>query len=788
LNNGDTIAESRLRISLDLVQFPEVLRRIAATADTPMGRSRIVHAQYIRELQPLYERHDAMREILRLLSGSDSQNLSLKGAVEIQDETKRAAKGALLAPDKLLSIGVTLNSADAAKGWTDAEQNPIVYHRLQQMPSLAALAQTIFRVVDYDGSIRDNASPALSHIRREIHQSESEIDRLLDGILHSSHWAEYIQDAVVAIRFGRRVIPVKATFRNQVPGIVHDRSSSGQTVFVEPMPVVQKQNQLTELHKEEEDEIRRLLAELSHTVGGYVSECRIIEETVGWLDEMLGAARYGLQTQSILPAIGGNDLRLLDARHPLIEDPVPLDLSLEATQHILIITGPNTGGKTVALRTTGLIVSLALTGMMVPCREGTAIPLFDRIWVDIGDEQSIEQNLSTFSSHMARLIPMMEFADAGTLCLVDEIGAGTDPDEGSALAESMIYQLRERGAYAVVTTHYGRLKLLGFRLPDVENAQVAFDRETLTPTYHLIMGQPGSSHALYIAQRLGMPQSVVDRARALMDEEGTTLADVIEQANHLQMELRQAKQQVSDQQQNLRQKIQDLDIERRRWLEHSEREKTHTRDQWHKQMEDLHEEMMEAIENVRTHQGPEQGRAVEALRDIWRRRGILPKELEPPQHHPTQLIHQGDYVHVRDFEGLGHVLDISGKTALVEVGALRVKLSLDDLERAQSPARAPEGRTRGALMAVKAQQISIECDVRGLTVDEMTEVVDKYLDDAVLAGAFQVRIIHGKGTGALRKATLQMLKNDSRVSHYRLGERGEGGDGVTVVSLGPDLE
>ncbi len=784
MNNGDTIAESRLRISLDLVQFPEVLKNIAAAADTPMGKKRIVHAQYIRDLANLHERHDALREILRIMGDSENSHLSLNGAVEIQEETKRAAKGAMLSPEVLLSIGVTLNAAELAKGWADPEEHPLVSGRLNMMPQLGFVAQSIFRIVDYDGSIRDNASPALSHIRRTIHQAESEIDRLLDGILHSSHWAEYIQDAVVTIRFGRRVIPVKSMFRNQVPGIVHDRSSSGQTVFVEPMPVVQKQNQLTELHREEEEEIRRLLAELSHTVGAYVSECRTIEETLGWLDDLLGAARYGQQTQSILPLVGGTDLRLRDARHPLIADPVPLELSLEGDRHILIITGPNTGGKTVALRTTGIIVSLALTGMMVPCREGTLIPLFDRIWVDIGDEQSIEQNLSTFSSHMARLIPMMEFADRGTLCLIDEVGAGTDPDEGSALAESMIYQLRQQGAYAVVTTHYSRLKLLGFRLPDVENAQVAFDRETLTPTYHLIMGQPGSSHALYIAQRLGMPAHVVDQARALMDEEGTSLADVIEQANHLQMELREAKQQVSDQQQNLRQKIQDLDIERRRLLEHSERDKARMREQWHKQLEELHEEMMGAIEDVRTQQGPDQGRAVEALREIWRRRGILPKELAPPQHHPTQLVHQGDYVHVRDFEGLGHVLDISGKTALVEVGALRVKLSLDDLERAQAPAHAAKGRTKGSMMAVKAQQISIECDVRGMTVDEMTEVVDKYLDDAVLAGAFQVRIIHGKGTGALRKATLQMLKNDSRVSRYRLGERGEGGDGVTVVNLG----
>ncbi|WP_020374551.1 endonuclease MutS2 [Sulfobacillus thermosulfidooxidans] len=783
MNNGDTIAESRLRVSLDLVQFPEVLERIAGLADTVMGKKRIKSAQYIRDYQQLLERHRYLHEIVRLLNAGDNHHISLQGATEITRDVKRAAKGGILSQEQLLGIGLTLKAAQEAKNWVTAEDYPILFHMLDAIPSLTPVSQAIFRIIDEEGQIRDSASPQLRQIRRNIQQAELEIDRILEGILHSSHWAEYIQDAIVTIRAGRRVIPVKAMFRHQVPGIVHDRSSSGQTVFVEPMPVVQKQNQLTELHQQEDEEIRRLLTELSRTVGVYHQECAQVEDALGTLDELLGIARYGLKTQSILPTVGGDELRLVEARHPLIDNPVPLDLSLERTRHILIVTGPNTGGKTVTLKTTGLIVSMALSGMMVPCREGTSIPLFDRIWVDIGDEQSIEQNLSTFSSHMARLIPMMEFADDKTLCLIDELGAGTDPDEGSALAEAMIHHLRERKVYAIVTTHYSRLKLLGFRLPDVENAQVAFDRETLTPTYHLIMGQPGSSHALYIARRLGMPEEIIQQARTLMDEEGTTLADVIEQANHLQMELREAKQQVADQQRVLRQKIQEMEKERRVWLERNEREKLHMRDQWQKELQQLHDEMMAAIETVRQSQGPDQARAVEALREIWRQRGILPQSLQPPKRRPSQMISAGDYVHVRDFEGLARVLEVNGKMALVEVGTLRVKLPIEDLERAEAPKRSQGGHARTA-MALKAQNLRIECDVRGMTVDEMLDVVDKYLDDAVLAGAFQVRIIHGKGTGTLRKAVTQMLKDDPRVSQFRLGERGEGGDGVTVVTLG----
>ena len=784
LNNVDTIAESRLRVSLDLVQFPDVLETTAHYADTEMGKKRIRSTSYLRDEQKMWKRHTFLREVVRLLHSSDSQQISLQNATEIARDVGRAAKGGILSAEQLLNIGLTLKAAQRAKNWITTDDYPVFQELLQEIPDLLFLSQNIFGILNEDGTIRDSASPTLKQIRHNIQHAQMEIDRILEGILRSSHWAEYIQDTVVTIREGRRVIPVKAMFRHQVSGIVHDRSASGQTVFVEPMPVVQKQNQVTELHHQEEEEIRRLLAELSHAVGGYHHECVSLEEILGDVDELLAIARYGIQTQSVIPQVGGGDLLLIDARHPLIENPVPLYLSLAKTQPILIVTGPNTGGKTVALKTTGLVVSLALSGMMVPCAEGTSVPFFDRIWVDIGDEQSIEQNLSTFSSHMARLIPMMEFADDRTLCLIDEIGAGTDPDEGSALAESMIHHLRQQGVYAVVTTHYSRLKLLGFRLPDVENAQVAFDRETLTPLYHLIMGQPGSSHALYIAGRLGMSQEIVQRARRLMDEEGTTLADVIDQANHLQMELQEAKKEVSEKHQSLQKKMQELDNERQTWIERNEREKLRMRQQWESELRRLHDEMMDAIDVVKKTQGGDQARAIESLREIWRQRGILPTTLTTEKPSSSQDIVQGDYVHVRNFEEVARVLELSGKIALVEVGTLRVKLPVSDLQKTHAaPSRSPTKRGSRTALAIQAQNIRIECDVRGMTVDEMVERVDKYLDDAVLAGAFQVRIIHGKGTGTLRRALAEMLKSDSRVDRYRLGERGEGGDGVTVVTF-----
>lgn len=783
MENIKTMAQNPFWASLESVQFPEVLERVAAWAETPMGRKRIKSAQYMVSQELLTERHQFLRDTIRLLEASASRQISLQGATEIAESVQRASKGSILAANHLLSIRLTITAAQKAKTWVSQEDYPMVFPLLDTMPSLESLSQTISRIIDDDGNVRDSASPQLKQIRRNIQQTEGDIDRILESILHSRQWSEFIQDALVTIRAGRRVIPVKAMFRHQVPGIVHDRSASGQTVFVEPTLVVEKQNHITELHRQEEDEIRRLLTDLSRIVGTYYQECVSIETTLGMFDELLGIARYGIKTRAVLPLVGTHELRLIEARHPLIENPVPLNLSLDQTRRILIVTGPNTGGKTVTLKTTGLVVSLALSGLMVPCDGGTSVPFVDRIWVDIGDEQSIEQNLSTFSSHMARIIPMVELADDRTLCLIDEIGAGTDPDEGSALAEAVIHHFRQRRVYAVITTHYSRLKLLGFRLPDVENAQVTFDRETLTPTYHLIMGQPGSSQALYIARRLGMSEAIIQQARGYMDHDGATLSDVIDQANHLQMELRQAKQEVHDEHEALRHKMSEIEHEHRMWLERSEREKLRMRGHWETELQRLQNEMTAAIDAVRQSQGPEQARAVETLRTIWRKRGILPPSLGRERLTKPKIIAAGDYVHAQDFEGTARVIEVNGKMALVELGSLRVKLPTEDLEPAPQPKTSHVGRTRTA-MALKAQSLRIECDVRGMTVDEMLEVVDKYLDDAVLAGAFQVRIIHGKGTGTLRKAVLHMLKEDPRVGQYRLGERGEGGDGVTVVTLG----
>ncbi|MCY0881720.1 MAG: endonuclease MutS2, partial [Firmicutes bacterium] len=454
-----------------------------------------------------------------------------------------------------------------------------------------------------------------------------------------------------------------------------------------------------------------------------------VHDVLTWLDQELAIVRYGLATQSVIPEIGQSDLVLVNARHPLIVQPVPMALQVTEKRHVLIISGPNTGGKTVALKTTGLVVAMALSGMMVPCDIGTKIPLFHHIWADIGDEQSVEQNLSTFSSHMTRLIPMARYADPSTLCLIDEIGAGTDPEEGAALATALIDRFRQRGAYVVVTTHYSSLKILAFEEPDIENAHVEFDRDTLSPTYRLIMGQPGSSQAFYIAQRLGLDEEIGRHAQDLMSPEGRALTQVIAQVNEIRQRLDQKSRQIAQDAEQLEIRQRRLEQAEEKLKRQRERDREEAQISFRRQMNEIRQEMENAIDAVRQAQGKEQARAIENLRQAFRSYTDAPPDLarQSTPNEPPQLA-VGDEVIVKGFEGVGRVAEISGLTALIEIGALRIKLALADLQKA--PESVPRMRS-GIARAMKvlddqstARQVrqkrmhmSVECDLRGQTAD-----------------------------------------------------------------------
>lgn len=771
--------------TLTILGWESIRQQLAAAADTAMGKEALAAIVPRPDGVWLADQHAALRECLAWL---DDGRPGAQGALPLLELLERADKDGTLSPQELLAIRRTIEVYRVLGEMTDQDLYPIVTARLAAQPFPRILADAIDRALDSDGLVRDQASPVLGDIRRRIRQIEREIDDVFERIVKSGEWSQYLQDGLVTVRYGRRVVPVKNEFRNNVAGIVHDQSGSGQTVFVEPLAVVERQNKLTTLHQDEAREIERILAALTVMAAQARDTLASIHRHLTWFDSHIAEARYGVSLNGVLPQVGGRNLELVAARHPLLSTPVPISLDLSSERPAIIITGPNTGGKTVALKTTGLMVSMALAGLMVPAGEGTRIPLFRAVMVDIGDEQSLEQSLSTFSSHLARLAPMMTQAGPDTLCLIDEIGAGTDPDEGAALAEVMVRHLVDRQSAVIASTHYSRLKLLALKDPRIQNALVEFDRESLSPTYHLVMGSPGSSHAFYIARRLGFPGDLVAQAETLLDVESVTLSDAIQAINQLQQQLREREIEMAERERQLSQRGQDLARREAQLADRMERDRERALKSWRRELDEMREKFDQALDQVRREEGRDRARAVEVLRAEYRGLAKIPAHLAARAVAGTPPEAVGDRVRVAGFPDVGTVLELTGKTATVEVGALRMKLSVTELERvAETPAPPPRPRrspgNHRALGQEKSRSLGLEVDLRGMTQEEALEVVDKYLDDAVLAGAPFVRIIHGKGTGALRRAVTLALKGDTRIVRYRLGDAGEGGDGVTVAAL-----
>lgn len=771
--------------ALAILGWDKIVQKLASFAETDMGRESSLGTRPHPDLAWLADEQAAVRECGVWL---ESGLATTAGAAPLLELLDRVAKQGTLAPMELVGIRRTIEVYRVLAEVADPDSYPLIYDQVASEPWPRTLAEAIDHALDGDGLVRDQASALLGDIRRRIRQVEREIDDVFDRILRSGEWSKYLQDGLVTVRYGRRVVPVKNEFRHNVSGIVHDQSGSGQTVFVEPLAVVERQNRLTGLHQDEAREIERILSHLTSLVAQMSDSLTRIHYHLAWFDTHMARARYGFSLEATLPHIGGTRLELIMARHPLLTAPVPISLQLSHTRPAVIITGPNTGGKTVAIKTAGLMVSMALAGLMIPAQDGSLVPVYRQVMVDIGDEQSLEQNLSTFSSHLARLAPMMAEAGPESLCLIDEIGAGTDPEEGAALAEVMVQHLVERGAALIASTHYSRLKLMALNDPRIQNALVEFDRETLSPTYHLVMGSPGGSHALYIARRLGLPPDLVDRAEHLLDPAQVTLSDAILAINQLQQELRIKEEALRTEQSILEHQKMLLAEREAAVAGRMERDRDRALKTWRRELDEMKDKFNDALEAVRREEGRDRARAVEMLRAQYRGVVEVPQYLAARQVAGTPPQAVGESVRVAGFPDVGRITEITGKTATVEVGSLRMKLALDELERVADPppVSKPGPRQRAHhrdLGQEKSRTLGLEVDLRGMNQEEALEVLDKYLDDAVLAGAPFVRIIHGKGTGVLRRAVSQAIKRDARVVRSRLGDPGEGGDGVTVAFL-----
>lgn len=777
------------------LEFDKVLAALAEHAISPAAK------ELCLSLSPAETREDAEKALGQTASAEKLLlNFGAPSFGSLKDVTgacARAQNGAQLAPSELLAAANVLKLTERLKKFLDEhldESDALSEDRYSLVPN-NYLADKILSSFVGEDEVADGASPALREIRRKQSQARNKIKSSLDSLVRSQQTQKYLQENIVTQRNGRYVIPVKAEYRSEIAGLVHDTSSSGATLFIEPMSVVNANNELSELDAKERAEIDRILSALSSEVGDYAETISEDFRTARFFDFCFAKARYAAALRAVRPELNENGvIQAEKARHPLISKDkcVPIDIALGDKYSALIVTGPNTGGKTVSLKTTGILCLMAKSGLFVPCRDEAKIGFFDRVFADIGDEQSIEQSLSTFSAHMANISSILTQITPNSLVLMDELGSGTDPVEGAALAIAIIEQMQATGARIMCTTHYAELKLYALQTPDVENASCEFDVATLKPTYRLIIGIPGKSNAFAIASMLGISEDIINNAKFHLDNESVkverVLADLeiskktaqfdIERAEHIRQkaadELKKAREErekiLADAEkdaQKSRQKALDM-------IESARREAQVVTDELDRLRKE--KERADFKKNIEATRVATEDRLDKLEEKIETR----PKEKKKPLERPLKV---GDSVRVYSMNKEGEVLEEpkNGKVML-QIGSVKMRFPLEDLEIIK-PKQPKQQQTTLDIESRATRRAVSELDLRGVTVMEAERMVDEYIDECSLSGLKVVSVIHGKGTGALRAAVQQRLKRNKLVESYRLGTFGEGESGVTIVTL-----
>ena len=716
----------------------------------------------------------------------------------ISNELRRGEAGGLLNIKELLKIAEVLRIIRGVKSWQAKCENTSTSLDIlfQGLVVNKFLEDKIRSCIISDDEISDNASPALADIRRKIKNAASKARQVLEKIVHSSTYQKYLQDAIITQRDGRYVVPVKAECRGNIPGLVHDTSSSGQTLFIEPMGVVQANNDIKVLISKEEAEIERILFDLSALAGSYADVIIGSYECLVELNLIFAKADLAYSMKAVAPKL--NDKGIIDlkqARHPLIprDKAVPIDVNLGKNFDTLVITGPNTGGKTVTLKTIGLLTLMAMCGLMIPAGDNCEISVFTRILVDIGDEQSIEQSLSTFSAHMTNIIGILKKANSSSLALIDELGAGTDPVEGAALAIAILEKLRTRGAKIASTTHYAELKEFALRTNGIENGSCEFDIKTLRPTYRLLIGVPGKSNAFAISRRLGMDENVVIRAQELVNSDSRQFEDVVtklesrrqnlekqlENAQRLTQKANTEKQKAENELAKAKQNAK-IEIERAR----AEAEKivSRTKAQAYALLDE-----MEKAKKAKDVDSRTRARLRREINKIEDSSNPVESKAEQKDYKLPRPLKIGDDVLIYDIDKDAVVLELPDKDdmVMVQAGIIKTRVKLSNLrlkksENKKAPNR--KSRTRSASVNVDIRP-STEVDVRGMTAIEAVMAVDSAIDNAILSNIETLTIIHGKGTGVLRTEIQKHLRSVKYVKSFRLGTFGEGENGVTIVTL-----
>ena len=785
--------------SLKVLEFYKIRDMLVERAASGLGKARCAALVPVSDIREIERMQAETEEASTLVARTGVQPISAFD--DVQAQVARAKVGGILSPKDLLLCARLMQTARSVrrtlvgeKDEAEETETPHLVGLARALYPMRRLEEEIFAAILSEEEIADSASPGLASVRRKIRSANERIRDKLNGYLHSSSMARYLQDAIITMRQGRYVLPVRAEYRSQVPGIVHDQSSSGATLFIEPMAIVEINNDLRGLMGEERAEIEKILQrfseEISQEAGALLENQRILAE----LDFIFAKGALARQMRAVQPKI--NEAGYIDikrGRHPLIdpEAVVPSDLWIGKDFTTLVVTGPNTGGKTVTLKTVGLFTLMMQAGLQVPAMLGTELAVFDDVFADIGDEQSIEQSLSTFSSHMVNIVHILQNVTPRSLALFDELGAGTDPTEGAALAMSILDKLLSYKTRTLATTHYSELKAYALTHPGVENASVEFNVETLRPTYRLSIGIPGKSNAFEISRKLGLSEEIIGAAKEWLSGEQIRFEDVITTAE-MHRQTAERERELAEEAHNETVRLRDQAEQERKKLE-EQREKL-----LRKAREDarriLHSAQAEAegiirdLKKAAQEQNAKDREILEARRKL---QGDLDKLAEPmakesaaSEGAPLKSVTLGQTVHIPSLGCTGSVLTLPDKNGEVQlqVGLMKMKQPLSAL-RTAAQGDAPKKEKGRRAIKVAAPQVSLELDVRGQLPEEALDNVDKYLDDCMMAGVSEVSIVHGKGTGVLRSEISQHLRHHPHVAEFRLGRYGEGETGVTIVTL-----
>lgn len=716
-----------------------------------------------------------------------------EGFPDLRGCLKRVHAALYLSPGELLGVARCLKAIRLCKeALESAEDCPLLGNLAQWLQAHRSIEEEIGRCIAGEEEISDGASPALLRIRRSMRIANDRVRERLGNMIRSATFQKYLQEPLVTIRNGRFVLPVKQEYRQNVPGLIHDQSGSGATLFIEPTAVVELGNEYKKLLGEEEEEIQRILSELTALCAPYNQDILEGLGILGQVDLAFAKARLGREMEGVQPEMDQQGfLRIIKGRHPLIpkEQVVPIDVWLGEEFTTLIITGPNTGGKTVTLKTVGLFALMAQSGLFIPAQTGSRLPVFQAVYGDIGDEQSIEQSLSTFSSHMTNIVEILKQADAGSLVLLDELGAGTDPVEGAALAMSILEELHSRGCRTVATTHYSEIKAFALTRAGMENASMEFDVDRLCPTYRLFIGIPGKSNAFEISKRLGMEERLIEKAREYLKNEDVKFEDVISGAEAQRRQAEEERRLAAAERDATAKLREEMEKQRARLEGERETLRAKAREDSRRLVNETREEMEKLVAAIRAIPGLDQraaDRVIQRSRDALRKREAdlaepLEKKSQDPGAAPKQ-VRPGETVRILSLDQKATVLspaDAKGEVQ-VQAGIMKLTVKLKDLRLIQDTAPT---KGVGKVQLDTQRQGGLELDVRGKLVDEAILEVDRYIDNCLMSGLDQVSIIHGKGTGALRAGIQDYLKRDKRVKSYRMGAYGEGDAGVTVVTL-----